>query len=105
MLHVREGRQGPGARMGSPDGHTQRRTTQARSCTLDRQAEAPTIVWMPTVLRSAPCGLFSYSSDRTEPPHVHVEREDKRAKFWLKPVRLEDSVGFRRVELQSFTPS
>jgi Domain of unknown function (DUF4160) len=30
---------------------------------------------------------------------VHVEREDKRAKLWLTPVRLEDSVGFRRVEL------
>ena len=54
---------------------------------------------MPTVLRSGPYRLFFYSSDRSEPPHVHVEREDKRAKFWLKPVRLEDSVGFRRAEL------
>ena len=50
---------------------------------------------MPTVLRSGPYRLFFYSSDRSEPSHVHVEREEKRAKFWLKPVRLEDSVGFR----------
>ena len=54
---------------------------------------------MPTVLRSGPYRFFFYSADRDEPPHVHVERDLCKAKFWLQPVRLADSVGFGRSEL------
>jgi hypothetical protein len=54
---------------------------------------------MPTVLRVGPYRFFFYSSDTAEPRHIHVEREDNRAKFWLEPVRLQDSGGFRRGEL------
>src|SRR5687768_9394727 len=36
---------------------------------------------------------------RAEPPHVHVERDENRAKFWLDPVRLHESGGFRGAEL------
>ncbi|MFO0890593.1 MAG: DUF4160 domain-containing protein [Isosphaeraceae bacterium] len=54
---------------------------------------------MPTVLRDGPYRFFFYSGDRTEPPHVHVERQDCGAKFWLDPVRLERSGGFSRKEL------
>jgi len=54
---------------------------------------------MPTVSRIGPYRLFFYSSDREEPPHVHVERDDKAAKFWLDPVRLQNSGGFGRAEL------
>jgi len=54
---------------------------------------------MPTVLRVGPYRIFFYSSDQTEPPHVHVERDENRAKFWLDPVRLQDSGGFRGAEL------
>ena len=54
---------------------------------------------MPTVLRSGPYRFFFYAGDRDEPPHVHVEREKNRAKFWLDPVRLQDSGGFGSVEL------
>ena len=54
---------------------------------------------MPTVLRSGPYRFFFYSSDREEPPHIHVERERAQAKFWLDPVRLHASVGLSRVEL------
>ena len=54
---------------------------------------------MPTVLRVGPYRFFFYSSDTAEPRHIHVEREDSRAKFWLEPVRLQDSGGFRRGEL------
>jgi hypothetical protein len=53
---------------------------------------------MPTVLRSGPYRFFFYSADGSEPPHVHVQREALIAKFWLKPVRLQDSGGFSRVE-------
>ncbi len=54
---------------------------------------------MPTVLRSGPYRFFFYSGDRREPPHIHVEREQCRAKFWLNPVRLQASGGFGRAEI------
>ena len=54
---------------------------------------------MPTILRIGPYRFFFYAGDRDEPPHVHVEREDKTAKFWLTPVRLRKSGGFRRQEI------
>lgn len=55
---------------------------------------------MPTVLRSGPYRLFFYSGDAGEPPHVHVERDTSVAKFWLLPVRLQESGGFSAVELR-----
>jgi hypothetical protein len=55
---------------------------------------------MPTVLRAGPYRFYFWSSDAGEPRHVHVEREAMRAKFWLDPVRLQESGGFSRVELQ-----
>jgi hypothetical protein len=55
---------------------------------------------MPTVLRVGPYRFFFYSSDGSEPPHVHVERDQDTAKFWLSPVRLQKSGGFRRHELR-----
>lgn len=54
---------------------------------------------MPTVLHSGPYRFYFYAGDRTEPPHVHVEREDKTAKFWLNPVRLHGGRGFSRSEI------
>ena len=54
---------------------------------------------MPTILRRGPYRFFFYSGDRDEPIHVHVERDDNVAKFWLDPVRLERSGGFRRPEI------
>jgi hypothetical protein len=56
---------------------------------------------MPTVLRIGPYRFFFYSGDRDEPPHVHVERDDAEAKFWLNPVRLARSHGFSASELKS----
>ena len=54
---------------------------------------------MPTVLRVGSYRFFFYAGDRDEPPHVHVEREDKVAKFWLDPSRLQRSGGFSRREI------
>ena len=54
---------------------------------------------MPTVLRSGPYRLFFYAGDRDEPPHVHVERDDCEAKFWLDPVRMARSHGFASKEI------
>ena len=53
----------------------------------------------PTILECGPYRLFFYSADREEPPHVHVEREANRAKFWLTPVRPARNAGFGAAEL------
>jgi hypothetical protein len=55
---------------------------------------------MPTVLRWGPYRFLFYSGDATEPPHVHVERGENSAKFWLSPVRLQSSGGFKPVEVR-----
>lgn len=55
---------------------------------------------MPTVLKIGPYRFFFYASDRDEPHHIHVERDDKVAKFWLDPIRLQNSGGFNRLELK-----
>jgi hypothetical protein len=54
---------------------------------------------MPTVFRSGPYRFFFFAGDRDEPPHVHVERENNRAKFWLDPMRMQNSGGFSGIEL------
>jgi hypothetical protein len=54
---------------------------------------------MPTVLKVGPYRFFFYAGDRDEPLHIHVERNDKIAKFWLDPVRLQSSGGFGRIEI------
>jgi hypothetical protein len=55
---------------------------------------------MPTVYRIGPYRFFFYAGDGDEPPHVHVERDENVAKFWLDPGRLQRSGGFRRPELR-----
>ncbi len=55
---------------------------------------------MPTVLRIGPYRVFFFSADGGEPMHVHIEREDRIAKFWLDPVRLVVSGGLNRSELR-----
>ena len=54
---------------------------------------------MPTILRVGPYRFFFYAGDRDEPLHVHVERDDDIAKFWLDPIRLQKNGGFRRPEI------
>ncbi len=54
---------------------------------------------MPTVLIVGPYRFFFYAGDRDEPQHIHVERGDNVAKFWLDPIRLQNSGGFNRTEI------
>ena len=54
---------------------------------------------MPTILQIGPYRFFFYSGDGGEPLHVHVERDNAEAKFWLNPVRLQHSHGFARNEI------
>ena len=54
---------------------------------------------MPTVLKARAYRFFFFSLEGNEPPHIHVENGDKVAKFWLKPINLASSTGFRSHEL------
>ena len=56
---------------------------------------------MPTALRVGPYRFYFYSYDCVEPRHMHVDRENMSAKFWLDPdVSLADNYGYRRKELR-----
>jgi hypothetical protein len=55
---------------------------------------------MPTVLRTGPYRFYFWSHELGEPPHIHVDRDMLSAKFWLQPVSLARSIGFRAHELR-----
>ena len=54
---------------------------------------------MPTVLRIGPYRFFFYANEGDEPAHVHVQRDQALAKFWLEPVSYTRSTGFSAREL------
>jgi len=54
---------------------------------------------MPTVLRDHGFRYFFFSKENNEPPHIHVSKGDGYAKYWLEPVYLANSVGFKANEL------
>jgi len=55
---------------------------------------------MPTVFRSGAYRLYFYSHEPNEPHHIHVDRDDLSAKFWLDPAQLARNFGFRAHELR-----
>ncbi len=55
---------------------------------------------MPTVLRDGPYRVYFYSHEPNEPAHVHVDRDDRTAKFWVRPVSLAQNLGFSSHELR-----
>jgi hypothetical protein len=55
---------------------------------------------MPTVLRSGPCRVYFFSHEPSEAPHVHVDRDERSAKFWIDPVAIARNVGFSARELR-----
>ena len=54
---------------------------------------------MPVVLRIRGYRFYFYEADLDEPPHVHVGKQSGEAKYWLNPVGLSKSRGFREHEL------
>lgn len=54
---------------------------------------------MPIALRVKGYRFFVFSLEGHEPPHIHVEQAERFAKFWLNPVSLAKSRGFRSGEL------
>lgn len=55
---------------------------------------------MPTILRIGQYRFFFYSEEGAEPPHVHIEAAEKRAKYWMHPVQLVKNDRFRSGELR-----
>lgn len=54
---------------------------------------------MPTLIRTGPYRVYFYSAEPGEPKHVHIDRDEATAKFWLEPVAIAASIGFSRHEL------
>ena len=54
---------------------------------------------MPVALRVKGFRFFFFSLEGHEPPHIHAEQAERFAKFWLNPVSLVRSRGFRSNEL------
>jgi hypothetical protein len=55
---------------------------------------------MPVVFRSQGYRGWFYEADLKEPPHVHVGKDGKEAKFWMSPIRLARAGRFRANELR-----
>ena len=55
---------------------------------------------VPTVLREGPYRFYWYSHEPGEPPHVHVDKDQHSAKFWLDSVGLARNIGFPVHELR-----
>ena len=55
---------------------------------------------MPTLKILNGYRFFFYSNDH-EPPHIHIEKDNKTAKFNLEPVELVKSKRFNSSELKS----
>ena len=55
---------------------------------------------MPTVFRIGAYRFYFYSHEPNEPPHIHIDRDNLSAKFWLEPVTLAKNIGFRGKELR-----
>ena len=54
---------------------------------------------MPIVLRVKGYRFWFYEADLDEPVHIHVGKQDSEAKYWLDPIALSKSRGFREHEL------
>ncbi|OGR04575.1 MAG: hypothetical protein A2511_08830 [Deltaproteobacteria bacterium RIFOXYD12_FULL_50_9] len=53
------------------------------------------------ILWVGPYKFYFYSHEPNEPPHVHVDRDNLSAKFWLQTVQLARNIGFSPRELNS----
>ena len=54
---------------------------------------------MPTVLRWNGYRFYFFSNERDEPPHIHVDKGGRSAKFWLTPIELARNFGYPNRDL------
>ena len=55
---------------------------------------------MPTILRIGAYRFYFYSHEPNEPPHIHIDRDNLSAKFWLQSASLAQNIGFPAKELR-----
>ena len=56
---------------------------------------------MPTILRDGPYRFYFFSHEPNEPAHVHIDRDECSAKFWIRPVSLARNTGYPARELST----
>lgn len=56
---------------------------------------------MPTVFRIGSFRFFFFSDEGNEPIHIHVQKDNCLAKFWINPkVELASTIRFSSIELR-----
>lgn len=55
---------------------------------------------MPALLRLKGYRFYFYSHEAGEPPHVHVDKGGKSAKFWMESMTVVRNRGFTSLELR-----
>jgi hypothetical protein len=55
---------------------------------------------MPDVLRVGKYRFYFWSGEGQEPPHIHVESAEKKAKIWLQPLQLAYAYNYRSKEIK-----
>jgi hypothetical protein len=58
---------------------------------------------MPTVLLINGYRFFFFSNERNEPVHIHIEKSEKYAKFWIDPTFVAINYGFTSKELREIS--
>jgi len=56
---------------------------------------------MPVVLRIKGYRFWFYQADLDEPPHVHIGKSGKEAKYWVSPIAIARPGRFREHELNA----
>ena len=54
---------------------------------------------MPKILKYRSYRFYFYSHENNEPPHIHIDKDNKSAKFWLNPINLAVNYGFNQKEI------
>ncbi len=56
---------------------------------------------MPTILRMLGFRFFFYSNEGNEPVHIHVEKGEATAKYWLDPISEAYNRRFTKAETRN----
>ena len=54
---------------------------------------------MPTIIIKNGYRFFFFSKEGNEPMHIHIEKGEHEAKYWLEPISLASNHGFKSREL------
>lgn len=71
-----------------------------KAATTENLSSMVSLTVSPTIARIGSYRFFFFAGDFGEPPHVHVERDNAVAKYWLDPVALVTSRFFPPHELR-----